>query len=461
MTTRPPVITILGHVDHGKTTLLDQIRSSHIASKEAGGITQHIGAYQVEYQGRPLTFIDTPGHAAFSSMRRRGGAVADIAILVVAADDGVMPQTKESIEHIKAAGIPYIVAINKIDLEGVNTQKIKSGLAEIGEYVEGFGGNTPVVEISAKTGKNLDTLLETLILLADLQELKDNRDDTPTAIVIESKIDPHKGPVATLLVKSGIFCSRQALYNSHGKLIGKTRAMFDFTLKEIEKAYPSTPIQVIGLSEVLAVGDTITTDSCAKLDPCQSNHPISSTKNPSDICFNIILKGDVAGSLEAITNSLPEKINLVSFDVGQVTESDVHQAQTENALIVCFNTKASAQIKKLAQTDGVEIITFNIIYELFDHLNDLLKKNQAIAEKPEIGQAKILKVFQFGLKTVYGCLVTSGKLRLGDTVNEAKITSLQFGKKPVEEVKKNAECGFSLEPSLDFKEGDVIKSHSN
>jgi translation initiation factor IF-2 len=460
MTTRPPIITILGHVDHGKTSLLDQIRSAHIAAKEAGGITQHIGAYQVTYQGRLLTFIDTPGHAAFSAMRRRGGAVADIAVLVVAADDGVMPQTKESVEHIKAAGIPYVIAINKIDLEGVNSQKIKTGLAEIGEYVEGFGGNIPVVEISAKTGKNIDVLLETIILLSDLEELKDNRDDTPTAVVIESKIDQHKGPIATIIIKSGTFCSRQALYNSHHQPIGKTRAMFDFTHKEIETAYPSTPVQIIGLSKVLSVGDIITTDSCAAINPCDQTIKSNLPQN-LDSCQNIILKADVTGSLEAILNSLPEKINPINFGVGQVTESDIHLAQTDNALIVCFNTKANAQIKKLAQTEGVEIVTFNIIYELFDYLKAILEKKESPKEKPEVGQAKILKVFHFGPKTVYGCLVTSGKLRLGDSVNETKIISLQFGKKPVEEVKKNEECGLGLETTLDFKEGDIIKSHSN
>lgn len=460
MTTRPPVITILGHVDHGKTSLLDQIRDTHVASREAGGITQHIGAYQLNYHDRLLTFIDTPGHAAFSAMRRRGGTVADIAILVIAADDGVMPQTKESIKHIKDANIPYIVAINKTDLEGVNTQKVKSELAEMGEYVEGFGGNIPVVEISAKTGKNLDVLLETLILLSDIQELKDNRDDSPTAVVIESKIDQHKGPIATLIVKSGTFCSRMPLYNSRQEIIGKIRAMFDFNHKEIEKAYPSTPIQIIGLSSVLSCGDIVTTDSCASLNPCDTPDNSKTIKN-TDSCLNIIIKADVSGSLEAILNSLPDKVNPINFGVGQVTESDVHLAQVENATIVCFNSKANAQIKKLAQTESVEIVAFNIIYELFDYLDILLKKKLTPVEIPEIGQAKVLKVFQFGSKTVYGCLVTSGKLRLGDQINNSKIISLQAGKKPVEEVKKNEECGLFLEPALDFKEGDIIKSHSN
>jgi len=462
MVTRPPIITILGHVDHGKTTLLDKIRSSHVAAKESGGITQHIAAYQVEYQGRRLTFVDTPGHAAFSAMRKRGGLIADIAILVVAADDGIMPQTRESIEHIKVAKIPFIVAVNKIDLEGVNIQKIKTQLAEMGEYVEGFGGNIPFVEISAKTGKNLDTLLETLILLADIQELKDNSEEIPTAVVIESKTDPRKGPLATLIVKSGIFYGKQALYQSSGESIGKIRALFDFQGQEITQAPPSTPIQIIGFEKPLNVGDIITTDPCFQLDIsfCQPLSCISSKS--ADTCLNLIIKTDVLGSLEAIFSSLPEGVNLISSGAGQVTESDIHLAQAENALIICFNTKADSSIKKLAQVESVQIISFKIIYELLDYLVDTLKKRQLIQSQAiEIGQVKIIRVFCFDDKTVYGCVVISGKFRLGDLVESAKIVSLQIGKKPINEVKKGEEFGLILDPQLDFKEGDVIKSHSN
>ncbi|MBI1872113.1 GTP-binding protein, partial [Candidatus Collierbacteria bacterium] len=256
--TRPPVVTVLGHVDHGKTSLLDRIRSANVAAKETGGITQAIGAYQIEFEGRPLTFIDTPGHAAFSKMRARGGKVADVAILVVAADDGVMPQTKESIEHIKNAKIPYVVAINKVDLPDANPLKVKQDLAEAGEYVEGYGGNIPVAEISAKTGQGVDQLLETVLLLAEMEELKDTSGEKTSAVVIESQLHPNKGPLATLLVKTGRLKAKDELFSGQTK-IGKVRLLVSSSGKNLDSAYPSTPVQVLGFTVVPKVGDIITT----------------------------------------------------------------------------------------------------------------------------------------------------------------------------------------------------------
>ncbi|HSV94490.1 MAG TPA: GTP-binding protein, partial [Spirochaetia bacterium] len=260
--TRPPVVTILGHVDHGKTSLLDRIRNATVAAGEIGGITQAIGAYQIEHNGQKITFIDTPGHAAFSAMRRRGGQAADVAILLVAADDSVMPQTKESIEHIKSAGIPFVVAVNKTDLPGVNPERVKTDLANEGVFVEGYGGNVPLVSISAKTGSGVDDLLEIILLLAELEELKDNSSDCPaTALVIESSMHPQKGPLATLLVKAGIFDKNDPLYDGKHNF-GKIRSMLDYSGKSINKATPSTPFQVIGFSKVPNVGDIITSEPC-------------------------------------------------------------------------------------------------------------------------------------------------------------------------------------------------------
>lgn len=457
---RPPVITILGHVDHGKTSLLDSIRHSRVTAGEAGGITQAIGAYQVDYQGRLLTFIDTPGHAAFSSMRQRGGAVADIAILVVAADDGVMPQTKESIAHIKSAGIPYIVAINKLDIPDANPTRVKTQLSEVGEYVEGFGGNIPVVEISAKTGQNLDLLLETLILLADLQGLSDTSDQSAAAIVIESELHPNKGPLATLLVKSGQFKERETLYDSSKSEAGKIRAMFNFKGEKITLATPSTPFQVIGLTRVPPVGEIISTDPQAQLSSTVKTGSVTATTQ-AESGLNIVLKTDVFGSLEAISASLPEGINIVSSGVGMVSESDIESAVAQKALVICFNARASSSVRKLAEFEGVQVVTFNIIYELFDYLKDIREQKLSQAQvKTEVGQAKVLKIFDIGGHIIYGCQVISGKLRIGDQVGESQIATLQVGRDAAIEVKKGQECGLSFEPPLDLKPGDVIQSHS-
>lgn len=453
--TRPPVVTILGHVDHGKTSLLDRIRHAAVAAGEVGGITQAIGAYQIEHQGKKITFIDTPGHAAFSAMRRRGGQAADVAILIVAADDSVMPQTKESIEHIKSADIPFVVAVNKTDLPGVNPERVKTDLANEGIFVEGYGGNIPIVNISAKTGAGVDDLLEVILLLAELEELKDNSDACPaTALVIESSMHPQKGPLATLLVKSGTFDKNDPLYD--GKVdFGKIRSMLDFSGKQIEKAGPSTPFQVIGFSTVPNVGDVITSEPCQDL----SNKNVFGVSDIiSEEIPTIILKADVQGSLEAISENLKGKANIVSSSVGLVTDSDIETAIATNAEILGFNSKMPAPVARLAEIEHIKFKNFKIIYQLFDHIKELQEEKTAHAAPKvvTVGEAKILKVFNFGGTIVYGCLITSGKFSLGITVGDAKVTSLQVGKENVEEVKKDQECGLVLTPSIEFKAGDIM-----
>lgn len=465
---RPPVVTILGHVDHGKTSLLDHIRHAQVASSEVGGITQAIGAYQIEHQGKKITFIDTPGHAAFSAMRHRGGQAADIAVLVVAADDSVMPQTVESIQHIKSAAIPFVVAVNKVDLPGVNPDQVKTDLASNGVYVEGYGGNIPLVNISAKTGAGIDDLLEVICLLADLEELPDNSSETPaSALVIESSLHSQTGPLATLLVKNGRFQKNDGLYLLQ-KNIGKIRSMVDFTGKAILSAGPSVPFQVIGLAEVPMVGDIITNSPLTVLPlpsvpPAGGEDKAGPTIQTEDVSVDpekptILLKADVQGSLEAILNSIKDQANIVGASVGNVTDSDIQTASAGGAQILGFNVRIGSNVAKLAEVEKVTFSNFKIIYQLFDYLKTLQEK-KTLAQGPKIietGQATVLKIFNFGGTLVYGCLVNSGKIKHGDQIQTSKVTSLKVGKEDVDEVKKDQEFGLVLSPPIDLKLGDII-----
>lgn len=460
--TRPPVVTILGHVDHGKTSLLDRIRHAQVASGEIGGITQAIGAYQIEHKGKKITFIDTPGHAAFSAMRRRGGAAADVAVLVVAADDSVMPQTIESIEHIKSAGIPFVVAVNKVDLAGVNPDRVKTDLANNNVYLEGYGGNVPYVNISAKTGTGVDELLEVILLLAELEELKDNSLETPaTALVVESSLHPQIGPLATLLVKKGIFKKNGNLFLG-SKNIGKIRSMIDYTGKNILIAGPSVPFQVIGLSDVPSVGDILTNSTSpvgAGLIPPVLPSETSETAIPLDSEKpNILLKADVQGSLEAVFGTIKDRANIVAASVGNVTDSDIQTAYSAGAEILGFNVRISSNVAKLAEIEKVKFTNFRIIYQLFDYLKELQEK-KTIAQGPKIietGQATVLKVFNFGGTIVYGCVVTSGKIKIHDQIGTSRVSSLKVGKDDLSEVKKDQEFGLVLTPKMDLKPGDTI-----
>lgn len=469
-TKRPPIVTILGHVDHGKTSILDAIRHTQVQLHETGGITQHIGAYQITFQNQLITFIDTPGHQAFSAMRARGGSVADIAILVVAADDGVMPQTKESIAHINHAKIPFIVAINKIDIPGVNTQTIKSQLAEAGVFVEGYGGSVPVVEVSAKVGTNLDLLLETILLLADMNELVADPDTDPQAIIIESGIDRFKGALATLVVKNGTFTNGLDIValNQAGDptvtATGKIRAMISYDGKTVTSAPPSTPIQILGFVKVPPVGSPVVTASFAKAFT-GSRQDLKKPNQAKAGEYPVIIKADVAGTLEAITGNLPEGIAIIFADTGAVNESDILLAITTKAKIIAFRSNVVPSAKKLAKVEHIDILNYATIYELFDDLKLRLAQNHKEPEEIILGQAKVLKIFNQPELVIIGANVTSGKLSIGDQIKIAgkpelttTISSLKIGHADQKEVKKDQEFGFVTSTKLDIKPGDVIIS---
>lgn len=454
---RPPVIAVLGHVDHGKTSVLDRLRNANVAAGEAGGITQAIGAYQITHQGKLITFIDTPGHAAFSAMRARGGQAADIAILVVAADDGVMPQTKESIEHIQKAGIPFVVAINKVDLPDANILKVKQGLADCNIYVEGYGGNVPVVEISAKTGAGFDTLLETILLLSEIEDLKDTKQLPTVALVIESSLHPQKGPLATLLVQEGILKNKDDLFLGQNK-IGKIKSLLTAAGSSVETAAPSTPVQVLGFTSVPPVGENITITPNTLIQKDNSKIQRAAIQADEADRPQIILKADVAGSLEALLGSLPDTVTVINSGVGAVTESDVQLALTNHAMIICFNLKTPTNVARLASVEGVEIVNFKIIYELFDYLKEISKILKEKNNPIPTGEALIKKLFPFNDQTVYGCLITSGKIRINDNVKGSKVISIRVGKESVKEAKKDTECGIILDPAQDLKEGDILSA---
>jgi len=450
-----PIVTILGHVDHGKTSLLDHIRNSHIATGEAGGITQHIAAYQITHKNYPLTFVDTPGHAAFHAMRHRGGSIADIAILIIAADDGVMPQTKESLSYIKELKLPLIVAVNKVDLPGVDINKTKTQLAEEGIYVEGFGGNTPVVEISAKTGKNIDSLLETLILLAQLEEIKDTRGAPPKAIVLEANIDPNRGPIATLLVKQGVFKKQDLMYLGQ-KNIGKIRAMFNFKGAPIDKVIPSTPFEVMGLNTVPQVGQVLTTTPNSKTSQEVISAP--SISKEGDL-INIVIKTDVAGTLEAILGSLPEGINPVATGTGTVNETDIETAILNKAEIISFNTKIDSSIARLAENEKININSFNIIYKLLEYLEKEITKKED--QKPKTEQTailKLVKIFNIEGTKILGCKVLEGTINKKDTIGKSKIVSLKQGQTDINQAETGQELGIVTTPDLDVQVGDTLQS---
>jgi translation initiation factor IF-2 len=456
--TRAPIVTILGHVDHGKTSILDKIRSSNLQAKESGGITQNIGAYQISHQGKTITFIDTPGHEAFEAMRSRGGQIADIAILVVAADDGVKPQTKESIKHIKKTKTPYLVAINKTDVVGADVDKVKQGLGELGEYLEGFGGNVPFVEVSAKTGDGLDKLLELILLLAELEELKDTSNaPIGQGVVIESQVHSNKGPVATLLVKQGIFVTNDNLFLDT-RPIGKIRAMTLSTGQSLKKAIPSTPIQIIGFKEAPETGSMISNkpSDLAQIKTRQVKALKLDPEKP-----NLVIKAAVKGGLEAVLNKVQDQVNLVSVGTGPITSSDIEKAAVNQAQIVGFNSPISVNVQKLADTENVSFKNFSIIYHLFEYLDQISEDQKTPPPPKETGQIKIKKIFNINDKIVLGGVVIKGKIKLGDTVKNSRIVSLQSSKESLESVKKGQDFGLVLKPSLDIKEEDVIMTHSS
>lgn len=470
---RPPVVAILGHVDHGKTSLLDYIRQAHVAAGEAGGITQHIGAYQAEYQGKPITFIDTPGHAAFSEMRSRGAAVTDIAILVVAADDGVKPQTIESIKYIRKAGVPMIVAINKVDLPDANAENVKAQLTEQEIYVTGYGGDTEVVEISAKEGLGIDNLLETILTLGEILELQADPTAPFQGVVIESSKDKFRGSLATVLVQQGTLKVRDALYAD--QVDGSVRTMHDATGQQLNAVGPSQAVEITGFNDVPAVGATVTSEpqEIVVKNAGPATLDLSQFMQSDELKLRVIVKADVAGSLEAVLGSLPkENLEVITSGIGDITESDIQMAETSGARIIGFNVKISGSMKKLAQRLGVKVATYKIIYELIENVEKAIVRLLSPEQAEEVlGEAEVLKVFNIRGEMIHGCVVKSGHLRKGDLIRlkradslvyEGKISSLKQGKTDLDSVEEGEECGVVVitKSSEAPQEGDTLVAYT-
>ncbi len=493
---RPPVVTIMGHVDHGKTTLLDYIRQSNIVAGEAGGITQHIGAYQVTLpNGKQITFIDTPGHEAFTAMRARGAQVTDIVVLVVAADDAVMPQTVEAINHALAANVPIIVAINKIDKPEANPDKIKQQLAERGILVEDWGGKYQCVEISAKYGKNVDLLLEKILLEAEIMDLKANSKKKARGVVIESKLDKGRGPIGTVLVQNGTLKIGDPFVA--GSTFGRVRAMFDERGNRVEIAKPSTPVQVIGFDELPEAGDSFVVVEDEKVAREIANRraqikreqtyrqlrAVSLNKLSEQIKegkvkeLPIIIKADVNGSVEALTDSLMKlsteevQVRIIHKAVGAISESDVLLAQASGAIIIGFNVRPTSGAKKLAESENVEIRLYNIIYNVIEDVKKALEGMLEPEKREEfLGTAEVRETFKISkVGTVAGCFVTEGKIprgarvrliRNGIVIYDGKIASLKRFKDDVKEVEAGLECGIALENYNDIKVGDIIEAYN-
>lgn len=491
MVKRPPVVTVMGHVDHGKTSLLDAFRKSNVALGEAGGITQKIGAYQITFNNEKITFIDTPGHAAFTQMRARGAEVTDIAILVVAADDGIMPQTVEAINHIKAAGVPMIVAINKMDKPGANPERVKQQLTEHGILPEEWGGTAICIPISAKTGMGLDELKKMILLVAEMEDLKANPNRMATGVVIEAELDKSRGPVATVLVKNGTLKVGDSIIS--GITYGKVKAMFDENGKPVKKATPSTPVAVMGFNEVPSSGDQVyaVEDSLSKqvinerinkikaerakqtsgvsADDFMSRVHEGSLKN-----LNIIIKADTQGSVEALKNSLEairnEEVKVVTIHsgAGAITESDLVLAQTTGATVIAFNIKTPSKTMQMAESLKVPVFETKIIYEAIDEITKMSKGMMTTKyEEKYIGSAEIRAVFKLSSAgKIAGSYVTDGKIqrnaiakimRGGEVVFETSVESLKIVKDEKAEVNKGFECGVKFKDNFDFQEGDMVE----
>lgn len=491
---RPPVVTVMGHVDHGKTSLLDAIRKTSVTSSEAGGITQHIGAYQVMCNGQKIVFLDTPGHEAFTAMRARGAQVTDIAVLVVAADDGVMPQTLEAINHAKAAKVPIVVAINKIDKPGANPDHVKQQLAEHELIPEEWGGQTIMVPVSAKKKTGISDLLEMILLVAEVQELKANPNREARGVIIEARLDKGRGPVASVLVQNGTL--RIGDFIIAGTACGKVRAMVNDRGENVKKAGPSMPVEVLGLSDVPEAGDELAVldeklakTIAEKRIEKQRNELIRSKKVSLDDLFNqinegdikelnLLVKADVQGSVEAVCSSLlalnknesEVRVSIVHSGVGAVTESDVMLASAANALIIAFNVRPDANARKLADTEKIEIHTYRVIYEAIDDIQSAMKGMLAPKYKEVIqGKVEIRQVMKFSKALVAGSYVLEGKvcnnskiriIRDNIVLYEGQIESLRRFKDDVKEVAQGYECGITIDNYRDFREGDILEVYT-
>jgi translation initiation factor IF-2 len=494
MMKRPPIVTIMGHVDHGKTSLLDKIRSTKVTESEAGGITQHIGAYQIDVKGNTVTFIDTPGHEAFTAMRARGAQVTDVAILVVAADDGVMPQTIEAINHAKSAGVPIIVAINKIDKEGANPEKIKQSLTEYDLVAEEWGGDTVMVPVSAVTGEGIGQLLEMIVLVTDVLELKANPKRLAKGTIVEAKLDKGRGPVATVLIQNGTLHVQDTIVA--GTATGRVRAMVDDNGKNVQEAEPSKPVEVIGFSEVPEAGDVLYAVEQDKLskqvveerkdrqkaEMLKKMNKVSLDDLFSQIAegqikdLNIIIKADVQGSVEAVKQSLEKlsgdevRVKAIHCGVGAIKETDVMLASAANAIIIGFNVRPEAKAKAAAEHEKVDIRLYRVIYKAIEDITSAMKGMlEPEFEEVVLGHVEVRQTFKVSnVGTIAGCYVTDGKitrnslvrlLRDNVVIHEGKISSLKRFKDDVKEVAQGYECGVSLENYNDIKEGDVFESY--
>lgn len=490
---RAPVVTIMGHVDHGKTTLLDTIRKTNVTDKEFGGITQHIGAYQVNVKGKKVTFLDTPGHEAFTAMRARGAQITDIVVLIVAADDGVMPQTKESIDHARAAGVPIVVAVNKIDKPGANPERVMSELANEGVMPEEWGGDTVFTQISARSGEGVGDLLDAILLVAEMQELKANPNTLASGTVVEAKLDKGRGPVATLLVQQGTLKSGDAVVV--GTSYGRIRKMTNDRGMELKKAEPSMPVEIIGLNEVPRAGDVFMVyDSYKKAaeiaghrqeKQIEKERNATSARSLEDMAkmisegdvkeINVLIKADVQGSAEALKASMEKldvdtiKVNVIRSTVGTITESDIMLASASNAIIYGFNIRPTAAIRKKAEEEGVEIRLHNIIYKALEELESLMKGMLApVYEEVVTGQAEVRQIYKASkVGTIAGSYVTDGvihrdsKCRLirdSIVVYTGKLGSLRRFDNDVKEVSQGFECGMTIENYNDIKVGDIIEA---
>ena len=488
---RPPIITVMGHVDHGKTSVLDVLRSANVVSGEFGGITQHIGAYQIESQSNKLTFIDTPGHAAFTEMRARGSKLTDVVVLVVAADDGVKPQTVESIKHAKAANVPIVVAINKCDLPDADPQKIKNQLLEHELIAEDLSGDTLMVEISATTKKNLDKLVEAIVLQAEILDLKTDFESKATGIVLESKIDVGRGPVATIIVTTGTL--KKGDFFVSGLKWGKVRAIIDDKGKNINEAPPSAPVEILGINGAAKSGDDfIVVDNEKEAKTLSENRAqeTKEAKNPltfatQDSAFsdnsaeelNLIIKSDVHGSSEAIKNAISQikhdevKPKIILADIGMVTETDVTLAKASKAVLIAFNVKPSKEAKKLAENEKIKISSYNIIYEVLDYI----KQKMSGLLSPDIqetvtGTAQILEIFKVsgagkvaGSKVMEGEITTASDVRIirdGAIIYTGKVGTLFREKNQVKQVSNGQECGITVKDYMDFQKNDTIEAFS-
>jgi translation initiation factor IF-2 len=491
---RSPVVTIMGHVDHGKTTLLDAIRSSNLVDKESGGITQHIGAYRVTVKNRTITFIDTPGHEAFTQLRSRGAKATDIVILVVAADDGIMPQTKEAIDHARAANVPIMVAINKIDKPEANVERVKQQLAKENLLVEDWGGKTISVDISARENRNVGDLLEMILLLSDMLELRANPKVPAQGVVLEARLDSQKGPLATIIVQQGTLEQGQAFVS--GLTMGKVRAMFDEHGKVLRSAGPSMPVEIMGFADVPVAGDPFQVMESAEAARQVVEFRKSRSKGKEapragegvtlDELFKkieggqakeltLVLKGDVQGSVEVLSDVIPPlatekvKIKIVSAATGHITEADVLLASASKAIVVGYNVKPGPKTLDLAKKEGVEIRTYSIIYQLTDDIKKaLIGLLEPVIKESFQGRAEVRKVFQIPkVGAIAGCLVQDGRivrnaearvLRGREVVHQGRISSLKHLKENVAEVKKDYECGIGVGGFNDFQPGDTIET---